>query len=153
MATPRNMSPEVETELRRIMAQHPGRLLTLHDVMEAATDSGSILHRYFTWDDTAAARKWRVQEAQMLVRSFHFTVEERQLKVRALTSLELDRMRGGGYRWTRDVLDRADLRQEMLNTALRELLTLRDKYVRLEELSEVWGAVAEVDGQVNGNGR
>lgn len=139
-----NLSLEMEAELRTIMAADPDGLLKLSDVVDRASDPANPLHRYFEWDDTVAARKWRLEQARVIVSSLTVYNEALKIKVRALSSLEVDRMQGGGYRWTMDVMERVDLREELLATALAELNRLASRYKDLQELSAVWGAVEAV---------
>lgn len=46
------------------------------DIVDAAAPAQSPLHRYFTWDDTEAARKCRLHEARGLARSFWVEIVE-----------------------------------------------------------------------------
>lgn len=41
--------------------------LTSKVVLEAARDTNSILHRYFEWETSKAARSWNLQQARMLI--------------------------------------------------------------------------------------
>jgi hypothetical protein len=43
-------------------------------VVEAARRPESAMHRYFEWDDTAAAREWRLHKARMIVGSIEVKV-------------------------------------------------------------------------------
>lgn len=45
------------------------------DVVEAAKDKNSELHKCFTWDDTVAAEKWRKQEARVLAANLAIKVK------------------------------------------------------------------------------
>jgi len=44
-----------------------GRLLP-EDVIDAARNPNSVLHNYFTWDDSEAAHQFRLQEARALIK-------------------------------------------------------------------------------------
>lgn len=44
-----------------------GRLLP-EDVVDAARNPNSVLHNYFTWDDSEAAHQFRLQEARALIK-------------------------------------------------------------------------------------
>ena len=55
----------VSKELQKIYKEH-GKL-TPEMVVEYAKDENSPLHEHFDWDDSEAARKWRVHQARMLV--------------------------------------------------------------------------------------
>lgn len=43
--------------------------LTPRRLLELAADPESVLHKYFTWDDAAAAEKYRIQQARWLLES------------------------------------------------------------------------------------
>lgn len=48
--------------------------LTPARLVQLAADPESVLHRYFTWDDSAAAQKYRVQEARWLLESIKISI-------------------------------------------------------------------------------
>jgi hypothetical protein len=88
-----------------------------HDVITAATDPGSVLHKYFTWDDKAAAHKQRLTEAGYIIRSMNMRVvyaeiiksdgetsKPREVTVRMLQSTRNDDNDGYVYRSTFKVL-------------------------------------------------
>ena len=50
-------------------------VLTPDAVVEAAASPDSPLHGYFEWDDTEAARKYRLEQARTLIRSVHVEVQ------------------------------------------------------------------------------
>ena len=49
----------IRQELIRLAEEHNG-YLSPDTVVEAAADPGSVLHDRFTWDDTEAARRFRL---------------------------------------------------------------------------------------------
>lgn len=53
-----------------------GGRLTATDVVEAARIETSPLHRYFEWDDDAAAEAYRIEQARRLIRSVKVIVTE-----------------------------------------------------------------------------
>ncbi len=137
---------EAIDELEAIRGQ-TGGLLRPVDVLEHAQDESSALHHHFTWDDTEAARLHRVREARDLIVRVRVSVQRKDgkvAKVRAYTSLDVDRLNGRGYRATVDVLSDAGLRARMLETALAEVESLRKKYSDLEELIPVFRAADAV---------
>lgn len=42
--------------------------ITPDAVVIAASDENSVLHEYFDWDDSVAAKKWRIEQARVLIR-------------------------------------------------------------------------------------
>lgn len=70
------MTHEIRQALKAL--EENGRL-TPDEVVKAAKDPKSVLHEYFTWDDSEAAEAWRTEQARRLIRSVTVvvTVEDR----------------------------------------------------------------------------
>jgi hypothetical protein len=69
--------------LRELRALEDSRgRLTPEQVIGAAQDKNSALHDCFTWDNSEAAAKWRLEEARELIRRVRIevTVEERTIR-------------------------------------------------------------------------
>lgn len=115
-------------------------------VLGVARDPGSILHKHFEWDDTAAAEAHRMAQAGMLIRKARVTITPREggpsVNVRAFVSLEADRGKDGGYRTIEAVIASPALMREMLAAALHELAAFKRKYT---DLSELTGVFVEID--------
>jgi len=58
----------VRDRLQALADESNGRL-TPDAVVEDASDPDSPLHLYFEWNDTNAARQWRLEQARALIRS------------------------------------------------------------------------------------
>lgn len=119
-------------------------------VVKAAKAKGSPLHDYFDWDDTEAARCWRLAQAGHLIRRVRVRlVESKQEPIRAFVSLTSDRTAGrpgevsgsGVYRPIERVLGDVELRAQLLDDALHEMRAFKSKYSRLSELREVFSAM------------
>lgn len=139
------MQEVVLGELKLLMAQDPNGLLKTEVVVKAAEDPASPLHKYFTWDDTKAAARWRTEEAGQLIKAVSLYVEPLDIKVRAFTSLDIDRTLNGGYRLTTDVLADAGLRDQLLQTALREIKQMESRFGHLQELTKLWETTKDVE--------
>jgi hypothetical protein len=83
-------------QLQAIYNRH--HTLTPQIVLAEATDPQHPLHRRFTWDDGEAAERWRLHQAQALIRSVNVVIErgenETPIAVRAFVS-ESEIRRGG----------------------------------------------------------
>ena len=64
-----NEREAVEEALRRIKKDDADGLISPDAVVEAARDPRSALHRFFTWDDSAAAEMYRKVQARQLIRT------------------------------------------------------------------------------------
>jgi hypothetical protein len=58
----------IAATLQSIADENRGRLEP-DMVVDAASDPTSVLHSHFVWDDTEAARKYRIYQARELIRS------------------------------------------------------------------------------------
>ncbi len=78
----------VLTELQSIYSKHDA--LTPEIVLNEARDPEHPLHKRFTWDDSEAAERWRVHQAQVLIRSVNVVIERasdaQPVRVRAFVS-------------------------------------------------------------------
>lgn len=145
---------EVGVELGRIWKANR-EVLTPEIVLKNAQSETSPIHHCFTWDDSEAAQKCRLIEAQMLIRSIKVIVEPhpqaKPIQVRAFVSIdknesERDESEPGEVKPDRSyiplakVISNDDYRKQMLRQALAELAAFRRKYSILTELSEVFSA-------------
>lgn len=137
---------EVVTELEGLRQRHGG-VLRPEDVVDFARDPSTALHARFTWDDTEAARRYRLVQAGEVIRLVIsvYAEETKVHRIRAFVSLPSDRATGGGYRSTREVMNDEVRRAEMLRAALAIFQSARLRYAHLKELAGVWDAVREVE--------
>jgi hypothetical protein len=136
----RKVTEKAQAALEEIQKLRGG-ILRPKDVVEEARPRSSPLHSYFTWDNGKAAEQWRLEEARRLIVSVRVSiqVEDRVVYAPAHVSLASDRLRsGGGFRPLKKVLDRAAWREELLQTALAELESMRKRYEMLAELAAVF---------------
>lgn len=126
-------------ELQRIY--HEKGTLNPVDIVDESRDSAAPLHPCFEWDDVAAAEKYRQTQAQMIVRSI-VTVQEtpnrEPVETRAFVSVQQE------YNPIEVVTSSEEQMQELLRTALAELMAFRRKYSILSELAGVMRVIDEV---------
>jgi hypothetical protein len=141
-----NHHDAVRTELKKLTKRG---VLKAEDVVEHARNPKTALHRHFEWDDTEAARQYRLDQARRLIRVFVVVEPARgESAVRAFVSLSTDRRKdGGGYRPIADVVADKDLYRQLLDDAIRELQGMQSKYQRIRELDPVFKAAQEVADQ------
>jgi hypothetical protein len=127
------------------------------DVLQAAQDPLSPLHGYFTWDDSAAAERYRRLQAGVLLRRVRYhiarvdqnTREVTVTTVRATVSVPEERSKSGSrsYGETVKVMSDEAKRANVLRGIVRELVSLRNKYRVYSELHDVWVVIDDVADQ------
>ena len=137
---PQEKAQEVGEELERIREKH-GKV-NPEAIVEASRSKNSILHPYFDWDDAIAAEKHRKQQARHISNSLtcEVIIEGGEKKIiRAFINVKKNEE--SEYVPIEVVMKDEDLRRQMLDNALRELIGIKQKYQALKELSEIWDAI------------
>lgn len=152
----RPVSEAQKEELAAIHKANRGKKLMPADVVAFARNPKSALHSRFTWDNRAAADRYRILEARWLIEMVKVSVlgDDRE-PVRVYVSLAQDRENArGGYRGLDDVLRNAQLRDALLGEALEDLRRVEERYGRLTELAAVFAEADRVrrkSGRRNGS--
>ncbi len=140
---------EVINTLKSLAERNAGILFPT-DVVKAAEPENSVLHKFFTWDDSIAAEKCRLQEARQLINCVVEYVggEDRGHEVRVFVSLRDDRQEGG-YRPLVSILKNVTLRESLLMDSLEEMNFFREKFKGLKELSMVFKAMDSTEKKIS----
>jgi len=120
-------------------------------IVSAARDPKSPLHREFTWDDTEAARLFRLEQARSLLRSIVVEVTEHDVVTYEPGWVNL---RSGGqetrpYEDFDSVMRDPEKRAQLLLLVLSQFRALRQKYARLTELAKVYEALDKVAAEIH----
>lgn len=75
---PATKKQAIAAEMQVIAEQK--EVLLPEDVVEAARNPNSTMHSFFEWDDTEAARSFRLVQARWLIRSVEIVVERHDAK-------------------------------------------------------------------------
>ena len=132
-----------------------GDTATAEQIVEKARDEATELHKCFTWDNDAAAEKWRKQEARTIVH--HLIIRTAESDDEVSEPVRIFHLSGGvdsesneeerGYRSIEFTVRNDDEYQRLLQSALSELLAFQRKYSILknrEELTRLIEAVEEL---------
>lgn len=144
-----NIDPKIAYQaVEEIRAKHDGDA-TAEAIVAAAKAKRNPLHDAFTWDDTEAGREYRLTQARKIMRSFvvvrdDIKTERPQRVYEVVRTKQADTPRiKHVYKTVDDIMANEDLRGELLGRALRELISLRNRYRDLQELAVVIRAIDE----------
>jgi len=134
-------------------------ILNPHQVLEVARDATHVLHRYFEWDDGAAADAYRLAQVGALVRRVRLTIVRREGQARQIAisttrgfqSRPSMRSAEGGYERTDAIFADADKRRELLAQVMGELSAYRRRWAELSELEAIWTAIDEAAEEIVDN--
>jgi len=137
------------TELEKI-AESRGSLKPSY-VVEESRGAGAALHRCFEWNDERAADKYRIRQAQDLIRNLvavKIGKVEAPQPVRAFISIRQD----NEYVPVMQALNTPVLRERMLDSAMKELESFRVKYAAVDALSELMAGIDRSIREYNAQG-
>ena len=120
-----------------IEKKYPGGEVTAEQVLDLARPKRSPIHKYFDWNDSVAAEKWRLHQARMImcsiviektddveVRKYHNVYIEQESQTKWV---ELDKARNAPELW-----------QQVLKKALFEAKQWQRRYDTYKELKPVF---------------
>lgn len=143
----RKKSEVVEQELKKLYDKH--KELTPEMVVAAAAAKSSPLHKFFEWNDSEAAKKYRLQQARQLILATKFVVvleEERHKppkvsKVAKTTErlvrkfLPTSKRGGDGFALRGDVLSDEEMRKAIIDKKKAVLRSWCESVVDIEEFT------------------
>lgn len=119
-------------------------------VIELARPKNSPIHKFFDWNDTTAAEKYRLEQARSLVSALYIKIENTPVK--AYENVKISIKEGNSYVPTDDVFSNEDLTAQVIEAAKRELLYWEAKYSLYKDyLPEVFSVIRRLrEEQANG---
>ena len=120
-----------------------GESFSPEQIVEAAKNKNSELHKCFTWDNTVAAENWRKHQARMLVAQLVIkteTTDKEPVAVRVIASTNVR----NEYKPVVKVLEVEQDYADLLARAVAELKAFQQKYKTIKELREIFEAIDEL---------
>lgn len=108
-------------------------------IVAAAQDSNSELHKCFEWDDTEAARKYRIIQAGNLVRNLVIVESKEKSEPQQIRVMYTSH--DGGYKQTKLILQNPDEYETLKSRAMAELRAIKNKYNMILELKEIFDLI------------
>lgn len=107
-------------------------------LVDVSRPEDAPLHSEFEWNDTEAAERWREQQARNIINSLTIVVDENKAPVRKFFNVVTTE---ANYTSTEVLLQHEDTRKKLLDMALRELNSFKQKYAQLTELAEFFTVI------------
>lgn len=132
-------------ELFRLSKEYDG--LTPETVVDEASKKNSPIHEYFEWDDGIAAGRWRLFQARNLLN--HLLIikkvngEDREIK--GFFNVNVSDSTNGKARYMTvfSIAKNEDFRGQVIQQALEEIESWKQRYEDYKELSLIFGAIEE----------
>ena len=122
--------------------------LTPDVLVEYASNPDSPIHEYFDWNNKSAAKKYRLQQARLILNSLKVQIISytngkitSRVEINEFTNIKSPDEKQLVYRITTEAMENQYERDYILRNAIREISIWRMKYERLKELSEIINVV------------
>ena len=109
------------------------------ELVDASEAEDAPLHDMFEWNDTIAARKYRIEQAKKIIRSIVVVMDDKPVRYREFSSVS-----SKTYMSTMTALSSERTREILLSAAKTEMERFKAKYRTLTELAEVFDAIDSV---------
>jgi hypothetical protein len=131
----------IASEFKKLRKKNGG-LLTPKIIVEEASSPSSPLHKFFEWDDDAAAQKYRLTQARGLIYSVKVHIVEDPVPARTVTAfVRVETAKGPSYTEIRDAMKDDSFRSVRIARALQELKRVQQKYKDVVELDSIFQAI------------
>ncbi len=122
-----------------------GQNVTPEMLVKKAKAKRSIIHDYFEWNDTAAAKRYRIIQARDLLQSIEVVIEHDNkgpVKVRAFCNVVEDDKRV--YTTVQRAKEDPELWNQVKEQALEEIKNWRRIYKHIKEFEVIFEAIEKI---------
>ena len=125
-------------DAQKVYEEIGDRKITPEQVLEIAKNKKTELHKCFEWDDSKAANKYRLIQAQTIIRTLVVRTEQPDdLPVRIFQTTTVR----NEYQPMRMFLTDKDEYEALLKRCKNELKDIRNRYKQLSEMEEIFTAI------------
>lgn len=148
-----HVSAEIADErMKNLDAQYGA--VTPELLLDSSREETDVMHPCFEWNDLKAAEKYRVGQAGEMIANLVYVLvsedqDEPQPSVRAYVSVAGQKEKGK-FKPIVDVLSDAEMRQVLIENALKDLQNFKNRYAGIEEFSKLISAIDETFEKVSG---
>lgn len=114
--------------------------ITPQNVLNLAKNEDSEIHNDFEWDDSIAGEKYRLQQARTMIQNFVIEVDEPSKPSIRVLQITTEK---NVYKPTEFFVKHEEEYKSLLNRALQELESFRQRYKTIAELENVMDSIDE----------
>ena len=116
-----------------------------HVVEYAERNKDSELYKCFEWDDSEAAKKWRLQQARLVICSISLEIKEEPRKVqRVYVNIKDKDTEERTFKSINEVLKNDEEYQQLVDKAKKELENCKNRYTDLIEKDDLKDIIFEI---------
>lgn len=130
----RNLTPDQMAELEMLRVEAKGQLIPFA-IVEFARSANTALHSAFTWDDTEAAERWRLNQARQVIRAAVVLLPNPKGGAMVPVRAYIHEAETKSYSATVEVLGDEQRAQQLMRQLAADLQRVVARYKRFQELA------------------
>ena len=115
--------------------------VTSENVLNTAKDTKNPIHSLCEWDDSVAANNYRLQQASKIICNLSVELETKEHQIITRAYVDVSENKKGSFINVVSAFENQDTKAIVLQRALQELITFKNKYKNLNELSMVISSI------------
>lgn len=116
-----------------------------HIVEYAQRHKDSELYKCFEWDDTEASKKWRLQQARLIICSIKLEIKEEPKKVqRVYVNIKDKDSEEKVFKNINEVINNDEEYQQLIEKAKRDIESCKERYDNLLEKNDLKNILFEI---------
>lgn len=129
--------------IKNLQASLGKESITAKELLDASRDENAPLHDCFEWDDSVAAEKFRQEQARRLINGIETVIIAKEpIRTKLFVNIRpVKPAQEGGYVTIHQAMVVDDWKRQVLENALKELLSFKKKYAIYSELTGVFAAI------------
>lgn len=125
----------VDRELKKLYEEAGD--ITPKSVLEKARDKNDPLHKFFLWDDSEAAERYRLEQAYRMLQASKYVAFLQKRKEPVLLRAIVNVDRGESFKLRNEVLDDKELRSRFIERKRTELRGWCKSVLDISEFDEI----------------
>ena len=121
--------------------------VTPEELLKSAKKKKSVIHKYFDWDDTSAANKYRRSQAYRILNSIVVVVED--IPVKAFHNVFVKEERSNRFINVNEARKNNELWEQVVQQALDEIILWKEKYKDYVQLAPIVSAIEATELTIN----
>lgn len=126
----------------------PDGIFTANQVLDLARPKNSPIHKYFNWDDTDAAEKYRLYQARHLISCVVVEIDNKKVR-KYITPVRVEHLDRTAYVEVNKARNTPDIWSQVLDRAMKDALLWEARYKNLVELTPIHNAIRKTNHKLS----
>lgn len=139
-------------QIQRFLLKHfPDGIFNAKQVLQLARPRTSDIHRFFNWNDTEAAEKYRLIQARTIIRCLVIDVSGNDVR-KYISPVAIEGLSRKAYVEIEKARASKEIWEQVLVNAMQDAIRWRERYSRLKKISTISKAITMAEEKLKQEG-